>query len=275
LQKSTKKPQKQSKIMTKAPWKSYIRSTDTSRDVIIPGSKEETLDFSVEQFLFLAAEAIAQEGKFLVALSGGSTPKAIYELLAQSPESENIEWDKVYLFWSDERSVPPTDPESNYKMAMDSGLSKLPIPKENIFRMKAEKDIEANAKHYEEEIKKLSPKGSFDLVMLGMGEDGHTASLFPKTHALHTSGQLVVGNFVPQKNTWRMTLTYSCIDAAKNTVIYVLGKSKAEMVKKIFTTPLDPDTLPIQRIGIPSRKALWVLDDEAASEIISDSSLFT
>jgi 6-phosphogluconolactonase len=260
--------------MTKAPWTSYIRSTDTYRDVIIPGDKDETLQFCVDHFLFLAGEAIAQRDKFMVALSGGSTPNAVYKLLTSSPDSKYLDWEKVFLFWSDERNVPPTDNESNYKMAMDAGLSKLPIPKGNIFRMKAEESVEANAKHYEEEIKKLSPEGSFDLVMLGMGEDGHTASLFPKTHALHTSGQLVVGNFVPQKKTWRMTLTYSCIDAAKSVAIYVLGKSKAGMVRQVFKQPFNPDILPIQRIGTPSRKSLWILDEEAATDIISDSSIF-
>jgi 6-phosphogluconolactonase len=151
---------------------------------------------------------------------------------------------------------------------MEAGLASLPIPKEHIFRMKAEANIEENALEYERKIRELVPSSKFDLLMLGMGEDGHTASLFPHTHALHTKDRLVVGNYVPQKQTWRMSFTYECINSAHYTCIYSMGKNKADTVAKVFTGPRDPDLLPSQRVGTPSHKAVWVLDRDAASKLI-------
>ena len=129
-------------------------------------------------------------------------------------------------YMSDERAVPPDHPDSNYRMAMEAGFNQFNIPEEHIYRMKAETDIETNAVEYEKLIESLLSKGIFDLVMLGMGEDGHTASLFPKTHGLHTNGRLVIANYVPTLNTWRMTLTFNCINQATHIVVYVIGKNK-------------------------------------------------
>jgi 6-phosphogluconolactonase len=116
-------------------------------------------------------------------------------------------------------------------------------------------------------VEKILPNGVFDLVMLGMGEDGHTASLFPKTHGLHAEDRFVIANFIPQKNVWRMSLTFECINAARNIVIYVLGKSKASMVKQVLSGPYQPDDLPIQRVGTREHKALWVFDNAAAENL--------
>lgn len=249
-------------------WKKHVQAYDDRRDIVIPGNTLEAIAFCVEQFIDIAQESIRDHGFFSVALSGGSTPKAIYQSLSSPFNSSRVDWKRVLLFWSDERSVPKDDPESNYHMAMTSGFATLPIPQENIFRMQAEDNIEENAKAYESLIKvKLGGK-PFDLVMLGMGEDGHTASLFPKTHGLHTKERLAIANFVPQKNTWRMTLTFECINASRNIDIYILGKGKAEMLRKVLTAPYDPDTFPIQRIGIPEHKALLVLDKDAAAGIL-------
>lgn len=244
----------------------HLFSFDARRDLIIPGDSDETLQFSIDHFLHVATTAIDDHDFFAVALSGGSTPKAIYQGLAKHPKA--INWKKVLLFWSDERSVPHNHPDSNFKMAMEAGFSKLPINTENIFPMPCEGDLEKGAQAYEQLIINKIPSRSFDLMMLGMGEDGHTASLFPKTHGLHAIARLIIANYVPQKETWRTTVTFDCINSSKNIAIYVMGKSKAETVKHVLTAPYEPDILPIQKVGIPSHKALWVLDRNASSDVV-------
>lgn len=241
---------------------------DDRRDIVIPGNSQETLIFCAEQFLKIGHDSIKEKGKFNVALSGGSTPKALFQLLASPSFNQRIDWNNVILFWSDERNVPPDNSESNYKMAMDAGFSLL-VPEKNIHYMPAEGiEIEEAAKQYEKLVLELVPKASFDLVMLGMGEDGHTASLFPKTHGLHTEGRVVIANFIPQLNAWRMTLTFDNINSAQHISIYVIGKNKAPMLKKVLTDPYDPDELPIQKIGTRTHKALWIADIEAARELM-------
>lgn len=244
-----------------------ITSFDERRNIIIPGNQEETIAFSISHFLELAQSAIKQKGVFTAALSGGSTPKAIFQGISKPENRKKVDWRKVLLFWSDERCVPKTDPESNYKMAMDAGLNNVGIPAENIFPMPSEGDLEKCAQEYEQWINKKVPQRSFDLVMLGMGEDGHTASLFPKTHGLHPTPRLVIPNFIPEKDVWRMTLTFDCINAGQHPTVYVLGKAKAQRVKEVLTGPYQPDLLPVQRVGTAARPALWILDDLASSEL--------
>lgn len=246
------------------PWINQIETYDERRDIIIPGDQKATIHFCVNHFLSVGNDAIDTHGFYAVALSGGSTPKAIFNELSKQSYRDQIDWSKVLLFWSDERAVPPSHPESNFLMAMEAGFNRIPIPPAQIFRMEAEEDIETNARRYEELIKKHIPSCSFDLVMLGMGDDGHTASLFPKTHGLEAPDKLVIANYIPQKDTWRMSLTFSCINAAQNICITVLGKSKGAMVKKVLTDQYQPELLPIQEVGTPTHKALWILDNDAA-----------
>lgn len=242
-----------------------IQSFDERRDIIIPGDAQATIAFSVGHFIEIAQKSLSEKGHFSVALSGGSTPKAIYQGLLKDPRIKEIDWQKVLFFFSDERSVPPDDPESNYHMAMEAGLKNLPISVKNIFRMQAASEIETHAKLYEQEILNHIAGKQFDLMMLGMGEDGHTASLFPKTHGLHATGKFAIANFVPSKNTWRMSLTFDCINESRNIAIYVIGKAKAATVKQVLEGPYEPDKYPVQRVGTTAHKALWVLDEEAAS----------
>ncbi len=249
-------------------WEKLIHSFDERRNMIIPGQDEETVIFCVKQFLEIGQAAIQDHDFFAVALAGGSTPNAIYQQLSLPHYASQLDWTKVLCFWSDERCVPPNHSESNFHMAMQAGLASLPIPKEHIFRMEAEGDIETNAHHYEQQFFHMVPSRQFDLMMLGMGEDGHTASLFPCTHGLHTKDKFIIANYIPQKHTWRMTVTYGCIHSSRVICIYVVGKKKAEMVAKIFTSPYDPDNLPVQRVGTPNHKALWILDREAASKLV-------
>ncbi|MDN3507780.1 MAG: 6-phosphogluconolactonase [Simkaniaceae bacterium] len=218
-------------------------------------TKEKAIEFAVEHWLDCGKQAIENHGAFFVALSGGSTPKAIFQVLATKKDA--LDWSRVHLFWSDERSVSPDDPDSNYHMAMHSGLEKLPIDPAHIYRMVAEDNIEQNALEYENHIKTTLLNRPFDLIMLGMGDDGHTASLFPETSALTITDRLVVANPVPQKKTTRMTFTYPLINAAANIAIYVLGHGKATMLKQV----LAPDSpYPISGIGTPASPALYITD---------------
>lgn len=232
------------------------------REIIIPGNQDATLQYAINEWVRIAKEAISTQGKFTVALSGGSTPRAIYKGLLDYKDS--LDWSKVLLFWSDERAVPQDDLESNYRSAMEF-FTLLPVPKENIFPMKGTGDLEANALDYEKLISEHAPV--FDLMMLGMGDDGHTASLFPRTHGLHAEGRTVIANFIPSKDVWRLSLTFECINRAKKTVVYILGASKAKIAHKILTGPYEPDLLPIQRVGTESNPARFILDEAAAKDL--------
>lgn len=249
-------------------WRNFIKAYDERRDILIPGDKEAALEFCMQHFFEIAEESIRRSGIFTIALSGGSTPAALYKKISESSLKKHINWRKVFLFWSDERAVPPDSSESNFRMAMHSGMEKLDIPFDNIFRMVAEENIEEEAKNYELHIREKVPHASFDYMMLGMGEDGHTASLFPKTHALHTDNRLVVENYLPEKKTWRMTVTYECINRSKHIVILVVGANKAETVKKALASPYNPNLYPIQKVGTEHNKALWILDQDAASFLV-------
>jgi len=235
---------------------------DERRDFIVPGNKEETINYCVDHFISCYQQAVASRGFFAVALSGGSTPKAIFNKLSSKEYADKIAWENVLVFWSDERSVDPENPDSNFKMALDAGL-KDHLLSENTFRMVAEENIKENALAYEQFIEEKLGKQLFDLVMLGMGDDGHTASLFPGTKALDQQDRFVVENHVPQKDTWRMTFTYTCINQSKQACFYVLGKNKQEMVKKIL---INKEDFPSSHIGTENHRALWILDDEAMGD---------
>ncbi len=243
-----------------------LQRIDEKRSIIILKDVQEAVTFSADQFIHLAKKAIERKNSFAVALSGGSTPKAIFEKLVSSYK-EKVDWKKVYLFFSDERNVDPKNSESNFFMAMQAGFQNLDIPSNQIFRMQAESDIQNNALHYEKIIQKHLGEDLFDLVMLGIGEDGHTASLFPNTTALNEKSRLVVANYIPQKDTWRMTLTYPCINKSKHISVYVLGKNKQEILQKIFLKPF-PNTYPIENIGTVKNKALFITDFHTAQKII-------
>lgn len=239
-----------------------LKSWDERRDYIIAGDQQETVQFAVEHWVHSAQKSIQQRGRFVVALSGGSTPKAIYENLRKIT---SLDWSKIWLFFSDERAVPPDHPESNYQMAMESCFAHVPVPLAQIFRMQAEHEIQKHATDYEEKIRHHLDRHLFDLVMLGVGEDGHTASLFPHTQAL-TSDRLIDANYLPDKKTWRMTFTFPCINQSRASVFYAIGKSKANIVSQVLNAAID-SPFPASRIGTPEHKALWILDKEAALKI--------
>lgn len=219
-------------------------------------------------------EAVARRGVARIAVSGGSTPQATFKLLADpaQPFLATMPWDRVQLFWVDERCVPPDHPESNYGVCKDLLLSKVPIPPANVFRMEGELDPEEAASRYESTLRNAmrlegAESPAFDLVALGMGPDGHTASLFPHTEALNEFGRLVVANHVPQKDTWRITLTWPVINHAAEVAFEVEGAGKTDIVAEVLTGPRDPERLPSQLIRPASGKLLFLLDADAAAKL--------
>lgn len=241
-----------------------VTKLSATRELIVPGDYEATLHFAACHFLEMVNNSIENCGKFVVALSGGSTPNAIYSSLEKL--GSKTDWSKVHLFWGDERPVPPDHPDSNYSAAMNAGLKNLPIPDIQIHRMIAEKNIEKEATNYEAAIRReCRGNASFDLVMLGVGEDGHIASLFPNTGGLQELSRWVIANEVPQKNTTRMTITYPCIRAAKAVVIYALGKSKQSIISQVLHSP-STSKWPASQVGTNSHPALWIVDTDAIAQ---------
>jgi len=253
-------------MKTDLSWKQQIKPVDSRRDIAILGSQDETVRFCVKHFIAVANESINDHGSFYVALSGGSTPKVIFQQLAQPEYRHEVDWSKVMLFWSDERSVPPTDLDSNYRMAMDAGFSSLPVLPEHIFRLHGELDPQKAADEYNDLIQERIPNQQFDLVMLGMGGDGHTASLFPGTDGLKVENRFIIANYVPQKDAWRLSFTFKLINQARHIAFYAMGGGKAEMLKRVLSKPESPP-LPSQNVGTEKTKALWIVDREASAQL--------
>ncbi len=229
---------------------------------------EELYRSAANEFTRLAVEAVRARRRFCVALSGGSTPKGLYTLLAGSSLS-SIPWDKVYFFWGDERHVPPDHPDSNYRMTYEALLSKVPVPAGNVYRIPAEQaDAEAAARAYEQTISSFfglreGQFPRFDLVLLGMGLDGHTASLFPATPALHEKHRLVVANWVEKFKSHRITLTLPVLNHAACVMFMVSGREKAPVLRRVLHD--DSGTpLPAQMVRPLDGRLLWLVDREAA-----------
>lgn len=218
---------------------------------------------------FVAAcnRSIAVTGRFTVALSGGSTPKLLYQLLATPSFSRNIDWKKVLLFWGDERFVPHTNDDSNYKMVKESLFDNISIPKKNIFAVPTTKGTPAAcATAYEKSIKDVLGAGqSFDLVLLGMGDDGHTASLFPGTEILKENKRLVKEVWVEAKHTFRVSFTYPLINRAKQIMFLVAGTAKAPVIKQVFSNKQLKNPYPVQGVAPKSGSVVWMLDDAAVT----------
>lgn len=216
-------------------------------------------------FRYVIAVYKAADKPFRLVLSGGSTPRPLYEQLAQA---EDIDWSSVHVFWGDERAVPPDHADSNYRMAKDALLDHVPLPPENIHRIPAEYDPEQAAKSYDDELRTyLGSDGRFDLVLLGMGDDGHTASLFPETAALDETQHLAVANYVAKLETWRITLTAPLINRARHLVFLVAGESKAEPLREVLHGPCQPRKLPAQMIAPTNGDVVWFLDHAAAAKL--------
>ena len=233
---------------------------------------QELFSAAAEEVVRTTNEAVAQRGRFTIALSGGSTPKNLFNLLATNAKT-TLPWDRMFFFWGDERHVPPTDPDSNYRMADETMLSKIPVAAGNVFRVLTENpDAAAAAEAYEQTLIKffeLKPGEfpRFDLILLGMGPDGHTASLFPGTAALQETSRLVVANWVEKLKTHRLTLTLPVINAARCVTFLVSGIDKAPALHEVLESDAPADQYPSKLIRPTDGKLIWLIDRAAASQL--------
>ena len=243
----------------------------SDREIIVCRDVADLNRRAADYFTSLAEEVTARSARFTVAVSGGSTPKPVHALLASDGYRERIPWPKVHLFWGDERCVPPDHPESNYRMVSESLLAKVKIPKENVHRMQGEKEPAVAALEYAAILNEFFhlPAGSlphFDLIFLGIGEDGHTASLFPESGALEATDALVMASYVDKLKAHRLTLTLPVLNAAKQIVFLVAGRSKAAIVKQVLKTK-GASGLPAARVRPSDGRLLWLVTADAAAEL--------
>jgi len=220
---------------------------------------------AAQEFHRLAELAIKERGRFSVALSGGNTPRSVYSLLAE--EHKDLPWDRIHIFFGDERHVPPNHPESNFRMASESLLSKVSIPEQNVHRIHAELEAEPAAQEYERHVREFFQLKNlgwprFDLVFLGLGDDGHTASLFPGSAALNDTSQIVAANWVEKFQSFRLTFTFPVLNHAAEVVFLVSGEGKAQILNEVLKPP--PKKYPSQFVQPEHGHLLWLADQDAA-----------
>ncbi|HEX3158746.1 MAG TPA: 6-phosphogluconolactonase [Gemmatimonadaceae bacterium] len=222
----------------------------------------------------LMERAIRERGRCTLALSGGSTPRPVYGRLAAGELADRIRWRDVHVFWGDERCVPPDDAASNYRMAREALLDHVPLPAENVHRMHGELDPPQAAADYEAQLRRffagrppLPPTARFDVVLLGLGDDGHTASLFPGQAAVRETERWVLAEYVEKLAAWRLTLTPVVLDAARHVVFLVSGTGKAEALRRVFQEPRDVDAVPAQAVRPSRGEVTWLVDRAAAGRL--------
>jgi len=258
------------------------------REIVVLADLNAVAREAADRWIALARESIAARGRFTVALSGGSTPRALFSLLASEAHRDQVEWGRTVVFWSDERCVPPDHADSNYGMAREALLSKVPIPTGNVHRMRGELNPEQAALEYEQTVRRETgvpavrkpPLGLagvsqptevgttvFDLILLGMGPDGHAASLFPGTPAIHEKARLVAANFVPKLNAHRITFTPPLINAAAHVMFLVAGSDKADVLRAVLEGEFKPDVLPAQLVKPVDGQLAWLVDRAAGMHL--------
>jgi len=238
-------------------------------NVSVWNSAEQLAQSAAETMCTLMRRAIEEREKCSVALAGGETPRRVYQVLATDPHRSLIDWDCVHLFFGDERMVPPDDPASNYGMVHQELLSRVPVPADHIHRIHGEHSALDAAMEYEGELVKFFGRAMprFDLITLGVGEDGHTASLFPHTSSVSEQTRSVLGYFVPQLNSWRVTLTLPVLLNARDILFLAAGTRKAEIVGRIQSAVTPSADLPASMVRPHDGTVQWMLDVEAASLI--------
>jgi 6-phosphogluconolactonase len=225
---------------------------------------------AADEFIRLGRTAIGAQGRFAVALAGGSTPRALYSLLAK--DYADFAWSRTFLFFGDERHVPPDDPDSNYRMVQEALLAKISIPTANVCRVRAENpDAAAAALEYEEQLHRFFELDAgefprFDLILLGLGPDGHTASLFPESEGLTEQSRLVIANRIEKFNAYRITFTFPVLNHASELMFLVSGADKAEIVRQVLEHKHTPP-FPAQQVQPTDGKLLWMLDEAAAANL--------
>ena len=219
---------------------------------------------AAEHFLCSSNEAVAKRGSFTVALSGGSTPKRLYQLLAEQFRDQ-IPWSGIHFYWSDERHVPPSHPESNYRMTNEAMLSRVPVSPANVHRVFSENPAADAAQDYEDTIvKQIGGNPRLDLILLGLGADGHTASIFPGSAVLHETKRLVAAPWVEKLETYRITMTLPLLNNGASVVFLVSGAEKAQIVKEVLE---GPEKYPAQAVKPANGELIWMLDQDAAKEL--------
>lgn len=252
--------------------KRIVGAKMTTREIRKLTTPQDLFHAAAEEFIHAATDAVERRGRFAVALSGGSTPKSLYALLAVNASS-SLPWSQMFFFFGDERHVPPDDPESNYRMANESLFSKAPIPAGNIFRVPTENpNADGAAAAYDQTLRnffgvKPGEIPSFDLILLGMGPDGHTASLFPETDALKEKSRLVVANWVEKLKASRITLTLPVLNAARCVAFLVSGTDKAPALHEVLEGNASGEKYPSKLIQPEDGKLIWFVDRAAASDL--------
>jgi 6-phosphogluconolactonase len=245
---------------------------NSSVEIRVLTTPQELFEAAADEVVHSAKEAVEQRGRFTIALPGGSTPKSLFHLLATNARTV-LPWDRTFFFWGDERHVPPTDPDSNYKMAEETMLSKIPVAAGNVFRIPAENpDAAAAAEAYEQTVRKFFQLEAgqvpvFDLILLGMGPDGHTASLFPCSAGLQEKKRLVIANWVDKLKASRLTLTLPVLNAARCVSFLVSGTDKAAMLKTVLEEDAPAEQYPSKLIRPGDGKLIWLVDRAAASAL--------
>ena len=236
-------------------------------------STEELTIVAAQKIVRIAQQAIQRNDCLTLALAGGSTPKGLYRLLASEPFCSQVQWEKVHVFWGDERHVPPDHQESNYRMAKETLLSQVPLRAEHIHRIHGElANASEAAEQYEQELKehfqlKSNDKPRFDVILLGMGPDGHTASLFPGTSAVHETKRLVVAPWVEKFGTYRITLSPPVLNEAIHVIFLVSGRDKSETLRLVLEGDYQPAVYPAQTVRSIQGELLWLVDEAAASTL--------
>ena len=238
---------------------------------------EELNEYAADKFVEIAEDSIVNRGKFSVALSGGSTPKALHRLLAGDKFNHKIDWQNIFFFFGDERNVAPNDEESNFRMAKETLFEPLNIREDKIFRWQTElKDAKVVAENYRLKLRnffELTEENlpRFDLILLGMGDDGHTASLFPNTEALKETEKTAVSNHVEKLGTSRLTMTFPVINNARNVMFLVKGADKSETLVNVLEGDFQPGKFPSQAVKLTDGNLFWLVDSEAARLLGSET----
>jgi len=244
--------------------------TKPKSDIRIFDTPESLSRAATKLFIETSAQAIRQRGRFLVTLSGGNTPTELYKLLAQSPYKEQIDWPRIHVFWGDERCVPIEDSENSYRQAYDALLSHVPIPAENIHRIESDFEPAEVAKDYALVLKQFAAPSldwpRLDLVLLGMGEDGHSASLFPGSEVKVSKPTMAVTAQYQNRPANRVTLTPLVFNSAHRIIFLVSGESKARTLANVLYGGYDPEQLPAQRIRPVEGEVIWMVDKLAAKQ---------
>lgn len=240
------------------------------KNLFIAADAEDLFTLAADEFVKLARESIQERGRFVISLSGGSTPKAFYHLLASERYRDDINWSKIVFFFGDERFVPPAAEQSNFRLALLHLFKPLNIDLHNIYRWKTElADPKAVARIYEQTMKDVigTEAPYFDLFLLGIGEDGHVASLFPHSKALSEHDHLAVPNWIDKLRTWRLTMTYPVINSSRNIFFLVSGEAKAEILKAVLDEKKNVDLHPAQGVRPKNGRLVWYVDEPAAKYI--------